>query len=363
MNTLIYKKPLHTHFGRLNIRICVLAIGILMVAGCLKPPTENVARISEITTLNTIGYCRDIVVRDTLAIVAADQAGIEVWGLGNLFSGSAEPALLMRVDSISPTKQFENVFRVDYSIRHKRLFGVERNSKIFPMTVVRYDSLLIDLETLSSYTEDFLVLDADTDGIPDSTYILIAADRDDGLKVQSFAYSNFFGIWGWYESGFISAEIPTLGRPYAVDYDSGIVAMATGQTGFTLYDLDLSNGAVRESFQMDTPFTAMDVLLDLPYLYVATDDGGLWIYRLSDQGPQEIAHIADQLGVESIALDSNRLVLSLTRDGIAVYDVQNPAKPESRGIFEIGYTYSCAFANHYLLAATREGLKVFNLGE
>ncbi|NOZ75477.1 MAG: hypothetical protein GXO90_08925, partial [FCB group bacterium] len=261
------------------------------------------------------------------------------------------------------TKQFENVFRVDYSLRHQRLFGVERNSKVFPITVVRYDSLLIDLETMSSFTEDFLVLDADTEGIPDSTYILIAADRDDGLKVQSFDYVNFFGVWGWYESGFISAELPSLGRPYAVDYDSGIIAMATGQTGFTLYDLDLTSGIVTETYQLDTPYTAMDVLLNYPFLYVATDDGGLLVYRLSDQPPQEIAHVADQLGVESIAIDQDWMVLSLTRDGIAIYDIQNPEKPEPRGIFDIGYTYSCSFANHYLLAATREGLKVLSLGE
>jgi len=336
---------------------------VLGISGCLKPPTEKVVNLSEITTLNTIGYCRDVVVRDTLAIVAADQAGIEIWDLGEIISGVESPTMLTRIDSISPTKQFDNVFRVNYSPRHKRLFGVERNSKVFPMTVVRYDSLIIDLETMSSYTEDFLVLDADTPGIPDSTYILIAADRDDGLKVQSFDYTNFFGVWGWYESGFLSAEISSLGRPYAVDYDSGIVAMATGQTGVTLYNLDLADQTITESHKLDTPYTAMDVLLQFPYLYVATDDGGLFIYDLSSGEPLQIAHVADQLGVESIAIDQEWMVLSLNAKGVAIYDIQNPEKPESRGIYDIGYTYNCTFANHYLLASTREGLKVLTLTE
>ncbi|RMF10814.1 MAG: hypothetical protein D6762_00735 [Candidatus Neomarinimicrobiota bacterium] len=341
-----------------------VTVGFLFLTGCMRPADEQLATVEVVASLNTIGYCRDIVVQDTLAFVAADQAGVEVWNLGHFAGGLRPPEMLLRVDSLAPAKQFENAVRVDYSPLNHRLFAAEISSKVFPMTLESLDSVTVDLETMSLYTEDFLVLDAETPGIPDSVYVLLAADRDDGLKIESYRYQNFFGVWGWYQStDFISHEVASLGRPYAVAYQEGKIAMAIGQAGVSLYDLDMSTGNVRELDTEDTPYTAKDVVFYGNLLYVATDDGGISIFRVEDSGLTLLGEVGEQLGVESLALNGRWLVGSLQSNGIAVFSLSVPERPRERGIFDIGYTYRCAFSDAFLLAATREGLKILRLSE
>ncbi len=353
-------------FVKQKIIIASSLMLIFSLSGCLKPPTEKVANLTEVMTLNTIGYCREVKVRDSLAIVAADEAGIEIWSLGNLISGTQPPTMLTHIDSIqpgSPMKQFRNVFRVDYSARNKRLFGVERNSKVFPISVFDFDSLQFDLETMSSYTNDFLVLDSDTPGIPDSAYVLIAADQDDGLKVQSYEYTSIFGVWGWYESAFLSYEIQTLGVPNAIDYEDGIIAMGNTQTGVTLYNLDLSSRTITPSWNIDVPYSATDVSLRYPYLFIAADDAGMIVYDISGTQPEKVAQVGDLLGAGGIGIHGDWAILTMGNDGIAIYNIQDPTDPKAMGIFDIGYAYAATFANDYLLVSTREGLKIFTLTE
>lgn len=350
-----------------EITLSGLAALALLSSACLEPETDDVWQLDTRGSIPTIGYCRDVIVQDSLAYIAAGQAGLQIWKIMAAGTLLEELELLARVDSLSATKQFDDVYRLGVSALNNRVFAIESGSKVYPLTIHSWDSITADLETMSLYTQDFLVLDALEPGIPDSTYLLVAADRDDGLKVQSYRYRPFLGVWGWYEDpGYISGEGQTFGfqdgRPSALAYTPGHFALGVGQIGVALFSVDLVAPAIGFREVYDTPGNALGVAWQPPHLFVAADDGGLVIFELGQDGKlARLAAAGSGLGVEHVTVRGAVAALSLGNNGLALMDISDPGKPVERGIFKIGYIYRSFFAHDYLFVARREGLLIVKI--
>lgn len=339
----------------------VIGLITLMFTGCLEPDTENIWTMDHEVTLETIGFSRDILIHDTIAFVGSGEAGIEIWRLGSIAGGSGQPQRIFRIDSLSPTTQFSDINRLQYSPMNQRLFAIEFGSKVFPLTLADLDTFAADNPTMSTLTRDFLVLDATTPGIPDSTYIIIAADGDDGLKIQSYKYTVLLGVPGWNESGLISEELSTDGEPTGVDYDAGWIALSTGETGVKFYEMSGDFSVVTERWSLDTPYNAQSVTLQYPYAYIADDDGGLIIAEIDSTGAYILSEIAQDLNAVHVTVQYPQAAISLESRGVALIDVSDPVQPASRGIHDIGYTYRTVFAYNRLFATTRQGVKIYRI--
>lgn len=332
---------------------------VLAASGCLEPAFDDIWTLDQQLHIQTVGYCRDIERDGTRVILGADQAGVEIWDLA---AGNTSADFVLRIDSLTVTKQLDDVVNIGFSSVNNRLFVIENNAKVIPITLTSSDSFYADLETMSTFSKDLVVLDEAVPGIPDSAYILIVADRDDGLKVQSFSYINFFGVWGWYESGLISVELGSDGLPTGVDCRDSLVAMSNGQTGISLYQFAPDFKSITKLTQFDTPRFAEDVTLDPPYIYVSDSDGGMLIYQILASGEiQFLSKSAENLNVQHIVVSGDIAVLSLGSRGIALYDISDKSHPANKGIHDIGYTYEITYDGDSIYACTRDGLKIYRI--
>ena len=141
------------------------------------------------------------------------------------------------------------------------------------------------------------------------------------------------------------------------------MAMAVDQLGVEFYDIDTLGSEPVLSSKYDLDGNAEQVELTDIGAFVSCDDFGAYFltenYINSGQG--SVIHFAEDLTVDHISVKDNVAVLSIGPRGIALYDISDPLKPESRGIFEVGFVYRSKFWNGKLLACTRSGLKIVTI--
>ena len=98
--------------------------------------------------------------------------------------------------------------------------------------------------------------------------------------------------------------------------------------------------------------------------YVACEDAGAFrlVTGVSAQSESEV-QFANDLFVTHVAVNDNQLALSCASNGLALYEADGKTTIRARGIHDIGYVYHAEFSDGYLLAATREGLQIFEIDE
>jgi hypothetical protein len=149
--------------------------------------------------------------------------------------------------------------------------------------------------------------------------------------------------------------------------------MSVDQQGVELWNLDSLGSDPVFVNRLDTPGNAEKVTLTASGVFVACDDAGARYIpleafdqsssRTDIEAPWTPRQFAQDLTVDHIANKGNIAILSIGSKGIAIYDISDPRSPESRGIFDIGYTYSATFWGEKLVVCTREGLKIFNINQ
>lgn len=328
----------------------IVCISFVFLHSCMEPESDSVWQIDQITTLNTVGYCRSAVVVDDTAYVAAGQNGFQIWNLSDFFSSGSDPALITGMDVYTPGQDFDDISQVEYSLMHSVIFAVESNSLVHIIDKLDADSLDWDGSKMSEKTREIRVVD-DVGG-----FTIYAADNDDGLKW------NYFELQSWDEWFHTSGnELFTAGKPTGIDIEGSLLAQTIDQTGVNLYQLsDITSDPVIVD-SADTQGNADKVTITDQGLFVASEGGGAYYISISGTSLGSPVQFAEDLYVTHVSVSGNTAVLALGSGGIALYDISNPVSPQSRGIHKIGYVYKTIFESNYVLACSREGLQILSI--
>ena len=334
----------------INKKLLIGFIGFIFLSGCMEPKTELLWDVETYTVIETNGFCRFVDIHNDTAFVAAGQAGVQIWDLNSVTK-------IIGLDQYSASQDLSDIAQIEYAPTIKKIFALENNSRVVIMDLIHGDSLAVLVEEMSEKTREIRILEGS------DSYIILAADNDDGLKWNKFDFFADWGIW----SNVAGTELSTPGKPMGLDYLNGNIALAVDQQGIELWTLDSLGADPVFVNRLDTPGNAEKVTLTETGVFVACDDAGaryipLDILYLPVQDNLYIEkQFAEDLTVDHIAVSGDKAVLSVGGKGIALYDISNPGSPEPRGIFDVGYTYYSTFWEEKLVVCTREGLVVLNI--
>ncbi len=348
-----------------DIRKLFLALlpGLFLTA-CIEPEYDNIWSISDLGLISTTGYCRDVHIVGDKAYVAAGAAGVQVWDFSNI----SQPVKTLNIDHFTPiySAGFPSTFVYDrdiaqvyYSEINEDLFVLENGKQVKILNISDPDSIYTKGEILSDGTYGFCMPFESLD-----TVRIYAADNDDGLKWHTYVVAS----WGdWFQIN--GTEVSMIGNPTGIDYNDDYLAISMGQLGVELFTYDESSNNPVSRGKFDTDGIAGNPTLVGTDLYVACDFGGVTYFDLTDLPVDTTNSIlsghgylfAEDLNVDHVTIDDDMAVLSLGPSGIALFDISNPKKPESRGIFDVGYTYKTMIYNELVFVSTREGLSIIEI--
>ncbi|MCS5623159.1 MAG: hypothetical protein NZ735_04290 [Candidatus Marinimicrobia bacterium] len=341
----------------INIKKVIFIPIILFFIGCIQPNEESIWSVSEEAVFSTYGFCRNVSVSNDVAYVAAGQSGVQIWDLNSgerlheFFGYSQDGSYL----------EFDDIALVQRDVENELIFVTESNKKVKVFHFGDDSEFLYRNEIMSDNTKDFISF-----YLPGNRFTMFVADNDDGLKWGTYRSdtTNVFNleIINWMPLS--GGEVATDGKPLGIDSDGvSRVAMAVDQLGVEFYDIDTLGSEPVLSSKYDLDGNAEQVELTDIGAFVSCDDFGAYFltenYINSGQG--SVIHFAEDLTVDHISVKDNVAVLSIGPRGIALYDISDPLKPESRGIFDVGYVYRSKFWNNKLLLCTRSGLRIVTI--
>jgi hypothetical protein len=245
--------------------------------------------------------------------------------------------------------EFDDIALVQRDEENKLIFVTESNKKVKIFHFGDDSEFLYRNEIMSDKTKDFISF-----YLPGNRFTMFVADNDDGLKWGTYRSdtTNVFNleIINWMPLS--GGEVATDGKPLGIDSDGvSRVAMAVDQLGVEFYDIDTLGSEPVLSSKYDLDGNAEQVELTDIGAFVSCDDFGAYFltenYINSGQG--SVIHFAEDLTVDHISVKDNVAVLSIGPRGIALYDISDPLKPESRGIFDVGYVYKSSLLFQNLL--------------
>ena len=333
---------------------------MLILSGCLEPNTENLWSLNKLTTVNTIGYCRHLDIHDNLAFIAAGQGGIQVWDLTPFYDSNDAPILKTHLQINADLGLSKDINQVVYSEITSQIIGLETFEKPFLVDYFNPDKPSATGQLMSENTVEFIVID-------DSLALtIIAADEDDGIKISHFTGFVINDSTILYQPH-SDLEVAVDGSPTGIALSDSLLALTKDQLGVALYRYQGLTTAPLLLDEKDTESSAESVTFyGTDGLFVASDAGGCYYFEIMGDTLQlagEEAHFARDLRVQHVSHSDIKVALSLGSHGLALYDISNPSRPASRGIYDIGYVYYTTFANDILYAATREGLQIFSIGK
>ena len=332
---------------------------MLILSGCLEPNTENLWSLNKLTTVNTIGYCRHLDIHDNLAFIAAGQGGVQVWDLTPFYDSNDAPILKTHLQINADLGLSKDINQVIYSEITSQIIGLETNEKPFLIDYLNPEKPVYAGALGSENTKGFRITD---DSL---TFTLIAITEPEGLKITKYVYSVLIDTIFAYQHE-IDQEFAVDGLMLSIDVADSLLVISKEQLGIALYNYLGPSIAPVLLDEKDTQGNAQSVtFLDSSGVFVASDEGGCYYFQIVGDTLQltgEKAHFARDLRVRHVSHSGIMAALSLGSHGLALYDISNPSRPESRGIYDIGYVYYTTFANNVLYAATREGLQIFSIG-
>lgn len=294
------------------------SIAILLITGCIRPPT-NPLKEYEITGIcNLPGYSRDVYIDNGYAYVANGQGGLQI----------------VDIDSV----------KVAGSIS---LPGYERG-------VTTADTCAY----LAAGSEGFVIVNIKDKQNP------IIVGYDSWFTAYDVHYSNgyiYIAASYWFiEEDISHPDFPsyrrrctTKGDARGVFVDGRYAYVTCEEMGVTIIDLENPDSLARVG-HCDTPSNARDVYVLNGHAYVADGYGGLLVIDVSAPDNPFIIASCDFDGyANKVFVKDGKAYVAAGDGGLKVIDVSNPASPTLYGGCETSYA-SSVFVDDFIYVADRD---------
>ncbi len=319
----------------------VLALTALMTAGvtCLKPgpPPEGPFELEN--SIQTPGYAEGFIADSTYLYVASGEAGLTVIDISNL----PDLEIAGRWDGVPPSDDYS--FRVhkftNDTLHRVYLANGDGNLKIIDVSVPDTPRFIMD-GFWARNCEDVRGFQR-----ADTQFILIAR-RDWGVAlVQVGSDGNLMQRGGW-------VLVPGFTRGIA--YSDSMLFVASGQDGVYVFDMsDVDHPSPITNY--NTPGNARKVFPDLPYVYVADWHGGLIVLKLENDTLKFLAQREVDGVAKDVAVRDGYCFVASGNGGLEIFDVSDPSNPVFvQQIDDIGNALSVGFVKNYVTVGTRLGI-------
>ncbi|MCF7825694.1 MAG: hypothetical protein K9M55_03410 [Candidatus Marinimicrobia bacterium] len=342
---------------------------IISLTACLKPDAIDSTFASDVylmDILETGAYARDVYVADGTVFVAASQLGNQIWQeqtdgtmektFEHKFSG--DPALRMIVEPESGL-----MFTFDRAQGYFKKLAPDLSG--FDSVYALHQASIENNESGdfgSGANEDFAVRK-----LNDSLIALYVIDRTSNDGFKQYYFNRYYhapeplytGVYYYWED--TNVGTPSGGINLGLDLRGTLVGISHDELGVGLYRLD---GVELDTLAVvDTPGEALEVKFYDNYLLSANNWAGMGVFALGT-GDSSLTHLADvEVGgwVKQISIWHDIAVLSCGENGIFLVDLSDPENPEVDQPIDAGYTYRTHVAGDIIYAATREGVKRYQI--
>jgi hypothetical protein len=314
----------------------------LCLMQCAQPTDPESLRPSTggyhvLSTLSTQGFAQDVVVSDTLAMLAQGEGGVFIASIADPF----HPGL------VSVAKDEIRGYSYKLAVKDSTVFVASGD---FGVNVVSIADPRFPYATATSLNikpaRAFHIM---------GDYLFTAVSEA-GVKISEISYPPQPDVRG-------GLQTPGYARALTTTPDSALLIVACGEMGLALYDIrDLQGGfgTYRLWGWLDTPGYVEDVALlgtqDIALL--AAGPAGLIIVDFSDSSNIRIVGASATTGTSrAIAYRDGKAYLAADRGGLQIFAVDQPASPRLIGTVETTLAYGVALDSHNIYVADRtEGL-------
>ncbi len=275
--------------------------------------------------------------------VASGEAGLTVIDLSNL----PEMSITGRWDGAPPSDDYSfavHKFHND-TLNRAYLANGDGNLKVIDVTDPSSPAFIMDGFWAHNCEDVYGFVRADTQ-------FLLIARRDWGVAVvQVGSDGNLMQRGGW---------IAVPGYTRGVFYADSLLFVANGQDGVQVFDLSNIDNP-RKIAEFNTAGNSRKVFAQLPMVYVADWHNGLVILKLEGDSLKLVA----QKNVDGVAKDvlvnDGFCFVASGNGGLEIFDVSDPSEPQLiQQIDDIGNALSLEKAGDYILAGTRNGVYVIS---
>lgn len=351
----------------------------LLLVSCLKPEAiESDQRVDVmlVEVLETGGFARDVVAHNDMIFVAASQGGTQFWEEND---GTHEKVFQAYFDQDGNPHNDNEVLKIYLEPESRMLFVLDKAQAFYKKLNTEYTAFdtiydgiySVFMETFEARRfGDGSIEDLYVRMSNDTTVTIMAADRSSGDGLQTYylnkeVYEGPIDLSGTIHSfpywNIANGSLSTDGRILGLDVSGDMLAVTRDELGVILLNWSFNN--VDTLAVHETPGEALEVTFYDDYLLVANNWAGMGVMSISSSD-SSLTHLTDvevKGWVKHISMWNEIAVLSCGENSIFLVDLSDPASPVVDQAIEAGYTYRTYVAGNTIYAATREGVKLYNL--
>jgi len=335
-----------------SLLIGLILVTLVMAAGCAKRNTayQSGDQLELVRTIPVVGNPTDLDFSGNWLYVALDQGG-----LGRINTGTyAMDWYTKLLASDGSTKDLNRTRLVEYVSAKDLLFvyDIHATDQIYIVNTSNPDSL-----------DPYRSITGATQGIRDMTLRELTNDPDGNLVELLYCLGNGNVYYGRFNGDLWLGSEFNITTPYPINgvaMDDNYVYMATDQRGIFIYNRQT------QQFVSEIAFYgyAQKMALRNGILYVAARHGGLQVVDVSN--PQQPVLVAsyDTVGyATNLQVMNGKLAVSSGSGGAYYFDITNPTSPKLiQRITSGGYINDLVFSDDKLVLASRDaGILFYSL--
>ncbi len=355
-------------------RFLFLLMFLFIGESCITPTESTGVKSSLIATVETKGYCRDVDIRDSLLVIAADENGY----LAYTFHFDENNAFV--IDS-TLFEESESNMGTGYQAgeiilpdRYEYFIFADLNDAMFYVNFSDIDSLG-RLPYPGSENRDY-IRGFCIDERRDLDLIVYTLNRaEDGSSCFVSTRVLPYDAWFYEETGKIDlwfadfhSTVPFNMSAKNLAVGSGKLAVANSQLGVIVFEQQedgLIADSIYTSYLIDGEGEVETIaIVDDLIIAGMSKDEGCEVTALDTEGNVQSSYrIAEGYSIQSIHFEGDLLALGCGTDGVLLYDYSAINKEFTEyGRLNAAYTYSVLiYDTNTVMAATRDGLQIFRL--
>jgi hypothetical protein len=353
------------------------AMGALLFWGCISPSEPSGVKVENMITLETVGYCRDLDLNDSLLVAAADQNGYVVYSIEFASDGSFSYDEMYGTDPEDHEGEEFQGGEVQIASRYNYFLLMDQADALYYVNFTDVDSIgripypgseIVTMYGVSVLMKPmmrisfFLRSTGPRMELPHSSPLssipYVYSDETD--KVELYWRPEFDRINGLNQD----AENLYLG--------DSLLVVGNSQLGVSLFRQN-SDGSLNDStfavYNISGGYEVQTVMTQDGVVFAGlSNDGGCHIAQINSNGGIDFeTQIAEGYTVNGIHMKSGILALACGSDGLLLYewngfDSSSPAAEVGR--LDSDYAYNVkVFDEKNIFAATRAGVQLFQIGD
>lgn len=355
-------------------RFLILIVLVFIGESCISPTEPAGVKSSLIATLETKGYCRDIDIRDSLLVVAADENGYAAYTFH--FSTLNE----FIIDS-TLFEESESNMGIGYQAgavalpeRFNYFLFADLNDAMYYVNFTDIDSLG-RVPYPGSENRDYIRGFCFDERRDNDLIVYSLNSAEDGsscfvstriLPYDAWFYDETGKIDLWFADFYSSVPFNMAAKDIALG--NGLIAVANSQLGVIVFSQQEDGfiaDSVFASYLVDGEGEVETVeVIDGLVLAGMSRDEGCEVTTLDSTGNITSSYrIAEGYSVRSIHSSGDLVALGCGSDGVLLFEYSPDTKEFTEyGRLDAAYTYSAkVYDSATVFAATRDGLQIYRL--